>query len=420
MRKQIYKFVLSIQRHVLSGTVADESVKLDAEHWKEFFQVCCNHSIIALVADALPPQRLAQWTMPPNDKLLASYAGRVRDEILNQANRTGELCLLYNHLRSKGLHPLVMKGVICRSLYPEPEHRGSADEDLLVKPAEFQRLHDVMLEYGLKLVHEDQNPAQQFEVSYQDKSRGIYIEVHKTPFEPDSPYLDRLNDCFLGAHDRVVSQRIYDTEFLTLGPEDHLLFLLLHALKHFLYSGFGIRQICDIALFAEAHRDEIDWPSLRGRLEDVEAMDFVRAVFRIAGEHLLPENHMAEYLADWGLSDVDPAPLLEDVMEGGVYGSATMSRLHSSNMTLRAASSQSSHSTSAVLYSLFPPLEAMKSKAPYLKKLPILLPVAWGHRLAKYLWELLRHRGRSNSALTSIRLGNERIRLLEYYNIIKN
>ena len=244
--------------------------------------------------------------------------------------------------------------------------------------------------------------------------------MHKTPFTPDSPYLDRLNDCFLGAHDRAVTQQICGTEFLTLGPEDHLLYLLLHALKHFLYSGFGIRKICDIGLYAEAYRTEIDWDSLRARLENIGAMDFVRAIFRIAGEHLLPENRMAEYLADWDLAGVDPEPLLADVMEGGIYGSATMSRLHSSNMTLRAASTQSGHGPSAVLYSLFPPLTAMQGKFPYLEKLPALLPVAWLQRLGGYLWELIRHRGRANSALMSIRLGSERIRLLEQYNIIKN
>ena len=89
-------------------------------------------------------------------------------------------------------------------------------------------------------------------------------------------------------------------------------------------------------------------------------------------------------------------------------------------MTLRAASTQSGHGPSAVLYSLFPPLESMQGKYPCLKKIPVLLPAAWLHRQLGYLWELIRHRGRSNSALTSIRVGNERIRLLEQYNIIKS
>ena len=419
MLNQIYKLFLSIQRHALSGTVVNETVELDEEYWKKFFNVCCNHSVLALTADALPPEKIAKWDTSLNKKLLASYSDRVCAEILSQANRTGELCLIYRHLRSKGLHPLVMKGIVCRALYPNPEHRPSTDEDLLVKPAEYQQLHQVLLSYGFELSDPGKDPATQFEVAYQNKEKLLYIEVHKTPFTPDSPYLDRLNDCFLGIHDRAISQKIYGTDFLTLNPEDHLLYLLLHALKHFLYSGFGIRQICDIGLFAEAYRDIIDWQSLRMRVESVMAMDFSRAVFRIAKEHLLPENHMEKYLADWELDSVNPDPLLADVLDGGIYGAATMSRLHSSNMTLRAASMQSVNSRSAVLYSLFPPLDAMRGKYPYLEKIPVLLPVAWLHRQLGYLWELIRHRGKYNSALTSIRVGNERIRLLEQYNIIK-
>ncbi len=419
MRKQIYKLVIDTMQHALRGTAADETVELDAGQWNDFFQVCCSHNIISLAADVLPPEKLARESAPPDGRLLAAYSSRVRAEILSQANRTGELCLLYRYLRSKGLHPLVMKGIVCRTLYPHPEHRPSTDEDLLVKPAEFHQMHQALLNYGFELSNPEKDPATQFEVAYQDKDKLLYLEVHKTPFTPDSSFLDRMNDCFLGAHDRAVTQRICGTEFLALGLEDHLLYLLLHALKHFLYSGFGIRQICDVAMFSERYWEQIGWDSLKSRLERISALDFVRAVYRIALEYLLPDSPLAGQLADWDIFGIDAEPLLADVMEGGVYGAATMSRLHSSNMTIRAVSNQNVHGLKAVLYSVFPPLEAMQSKCWYLNQLPVLLPIAWIHRLLGYLWELIRHRGRSNSALTSIRVGNERIRLLEHYNIIK-
>ena len=415
MIQQTDKRIFDALACALRGGTVSWTGELDADAWEQLYRCAVKHYVLPLVTDALPPD--IRHAEQPGE--ISAFADRSKREILWQAAKTGEMCLLYRHLRSKGLHPLVMKGIVCREMYPEPEHRSSVDEDLLIKPAEYRRLHEVLLDYGLTSDVSDQNAAEQFEISYRDDSRGLYIEVHKTPFTPDSPYLDRLNDCFLGVHDRSITQRICGTDFLTLGLEDHLLYLMLHALKHFLYSGFGIRQICDIGLFAETHRHEIDWGSLRSRLKSVEAMDFVRAVFRIAGEYLLPENQMAEYLAEWDIFGVDAEPLLADVMDGGLYGAATMSRLHSSNMTLQAASSQSSQGVRAIMYSLFPPLDSMRGKFPYLKKLPVLLPFAWLQRQVGYLWELIRHRGRSNSALTSIRVGSERIRLLEKYNIIK-
>ena len=411
MIQQTDNRILDALSCALRGQTVSWAGSLDAPAWRALFALSAKHKVLPLVADALPRDLL--WSGEKN----SGYAKLVRQEILRQASRTGEQCLLYRYLRSKGLHPLVMKGVVCRALYPAPEHRSSVDEDLLVRPAEFRRVHEALLNYGLQPVRPELDPMDAYEVPYIDRERDLFIEVHKVPFPPDSPFLDRLNDCFLGVYDRAVGQRIYSTEFLTLAPQDHFLFLLTHSLKHFLFSGFGIRQICDIALFAQAHRQEIDWNDLREKLAAADALDFTRAVLNIA-VRLLPEGQLAETLADWDLDGVDPEPLLEDVLEGGIYGTATMSRLHSSNMTLRAAASQSVHGTGAVLYSLFPPLEAMQRKSPYLKKLPVLLPVAWVQRHLGYLWELIRHRGRANSALTSIRLGNERIRLLEQYNII--
>ena len=305
MLKQIYRLVLSTLRHVLSGTVADETVKPDAEQWKAFFHVCCSHSILALAADALPPERIAQWTAPPAERLLAAYADRARADMWKQAETEFLKVVLKICEESNTLAGLKISDL-------EPRFWRQSYEDLLVKPAEFQQLHQALLNYGFVLSDPGKDAATQFEVAYQDKDKRLYIEVHKTPFTPDSPYLDRLNDCFLGAHDRAVTQQICGTEFLTLGPEDHLLYLLLHALKHFLYSGFGIRQICDIGLYAEAYRTEIDWDSLRARLENIGAMDFARAVFRIAEEQLLPESRAAKYLADWDLTGVDPEPLLAD------------------------------------------------------------------------------------------------------------
>ena len=419
MRKETDNRILDALRQALRGEALSAEETFSPEQWKDFFHACLEHSVLPLVMDAMPPAELAEQEGGPDRELLSACAARARSEILKQASRTAELCLLYRHLRSKGLHPLMMKGIVCRALYPEPEHRPSIDEDILVRPAEFRKMHEVLLEYGLTAECPEWDVMEKYEVTYRNKEKMLYLEVHKTPFSPGSPFLDRLNDSFLGVYERTVTQRICGTEFLTLSPEDHISYLLLHALKHFLHSGFGIRQICDVALFAEANRDQIDWAHLREQLDRLNALDFSRAVFRIADLLLLPENHMEEYLTDWDLAGVYPEPLLEDVMEGGVYGCATMSRLHSSNMTMRAASSQSAHGLSAVLYSLFPPLEAMQGKFPYLKKLPVLLPLAWLQRQVGYLWELIRHRGRSNSALKSIQVGSERIQLLKKYHIIQ-
>lgn len=52
-----------------------------------------------------------------------------------------------------------------------------------------------------------------------------------------------------------------------MNASDHLFYLICHALKHFYHSGFGIRQVCDILLFAAIMvRDQLaadlcQWPA---------------------------------------------------------------------------------------------------------------------------------------------------------------
>ena len=408
MIKETDKRILEALSHAIRGTSVSWGEMLDAEQWQELLHVATVHNILPLFADALPralPER---------------YDRKMRQEILLQAERTAELCLLLEYLRGRGLHPLVIKGLVCRTLYPEPEHRPSTDEDLLVDSAEFPQIHHALLEYGLRLVHPEEDLRASFEVSYEDPERKLYVEVHKALFTQDMPYLNRMNGCFRGMHNRTVTEQICGVPVRTLGENDHLLFLILHALKHFLYSGVGIRQICDVALYSERHREAIHWSRLKRNLTEVHALDFARAVYRIAGDYLLPENHMADDLSDWDLAGIDAEPLLEDIMAGGLYGTSTRTRAHSATMTLNAAATQRNDGAKALLHSVFQPRKNLQSRYRYLKKAPYLLPVAWMQRLLRYGVELLRGDSRTNSALDSIRLGSERIRLLEQYHIIGN
>ena len=319
--------------------------------------------------------------------------------------------MLYNTLQDRGLRPAVLKGIVCRSLYPHPEQRPSVDEDLLVDPSEFPALHQALVDEGLTPVDAvDLDTA--FEVAYEDKKRNLYIEVHKQPFTPDSEAVRQMNDAFDGALSRTVEISIYGVSIRTLCPTDHLLYLLCHAYKHLIYSGFGIRQICDVCLFARKYAAEIDWRHVaevcrRHRIDTLAA-----AVFRIGSEHL--DIPAPEIFA--GIS-VDEMPLLEDILTGGLYGVSDENRLHSSNITLGAVeAARKGRRPSGFWRSVFPPREYFENRFPYAKTHPVLLPVAWGQRLYNYLTD--RKKGAKVSPAESIRIAAERIRLLRQYGVI--
>ena len=112
-------------------------------------------------------------------------------------------------------------------------------------------------------------------------------------------------------------------------------------------------------------------------------------------------------------------PLLLDLLSGGLYGDASMSRKHSSNITLEAVAAQKAGKTArgAFAASVFPTASKLEGRYPYLKKYPYLLPVAWCSRLLHYGKESRNAGG--NKASDALKIGAERVELLKNYGIIE-
>ena len=413
---ELLSCILNGKNDYSSGLLPDIAVL------QQIFIQARRQKVLPLIIDGLAEQEKYGSVTKEQESYLEQKKERARSEITLQAQKTADFMLLYDYLAENGLYPIVMKGIICRNIYPQPEHRPSVDEDILIDPDDIMAYHEALLAYGLTPVRPEEDVEKSDEVSYENKETHLYIEVHKKFFLGDSVAYSNLNNCFEGAMGRTICQKIYGMTFRTLGHTDHLLYLVLHAFKHFLYSGFGIRQVCDIMLFSERYRERIDWMTVRKQLTEVRAFDFTRAIYRIGDLYLVKENRMQEYLSGWDINGIDEKPLLKDILDGGLYGASTMTRLHSSNMTLQAVANNGKGSASAkgIIRAVFAPLAYMQSRYSYLKKAPFLLPVAWIQRAVGYASET-RGKGRllnSSSMMDSIRLGNERIELLRKYYII--
>ena len=329
---------------------------------------------------------------------------------IRQIVQTNEFLTLVLHAQAQGLNPVVLKGIVCRSLYPKPMLRPSVDEDLLIPPEETERWHSFFLSEGLSIDEPDLDRAAAAEISYHRQNSPTYIELHKSLFPPDSNAYGDLNQLFDGVLDRMVEVQIEDVKLRTLAPTDHLLYLICHAYKHFLHSGVGIRQVADMALFANAYGGDINWEHIYRACQSVNIETFTAALFQIAHKHLT----MNEIPAPFAEIAVDEGPLLEDILSGGLYGTVDIDRVHSGNMTLDAVAAQKQgRRGSGVWHSLFPGAAYLQGHFPYAKKHPILLPLAWAQRLGNYL-----ARSNTSSPAETIRIGQARIDLLKQYKVI--
>ena len=388
--------------HIAKAAVSGGEIPAENVDWPAVFALAGQQKLLPIVFEAARKAPAAV----ENAALFAAVKQQVIAQVLHQTMRASEFADLYQKLRAAGLHPIVVKGQLCSRLYPLKDHRISADDDLYIPDAEFMACHEQLLANGLATdTPADELPTAD-EVSYTKNGSPLYIELHRHLFDSSEDTHDELNHFFANL------KPVETDGFLAMPPHEHLLYLILHAYKHFVRSGIGLRQFCDIGLWAREYHTEIDWQRLREQCESVHAATFAAAAFRIARDYLGIEFDLP---APWS-DAVDAEPLLHDSLCGGVYGSNDLTRLHSSTVTLNAVKASRTGEKSSVLSTVFPKREYLEHRYPYLKKRPYLLPVAWVQRIAHYASE--KKAGTDNSASGSIKLAKERIELLKRYDIL--
>ena len=388
--------------HIAKAAVSGGDLPAEKVDWPAIFTLANQQKLLPILFETARKMPAAE----ENVALFAVTKQQVIGQVLNQTVRSAEFSDLYHKLRSAGLHPIVVKGQLCSRLYPLKDHRISADDDLYIPDAEFMVCHEQLLANGLTTGTPTDELASADEVSYTKNDSPLYIELHRHLFDSSEDAHDELNHFF-------ASLKPVETDgFLAMPPHEHLLYLILHAYKHFVRSGIGLRQFCDIGLWARAYHVEIDWQRLHEQCESVHAATFAAAAFRIARDYLGIDFDLP---MPWDAS-IDVEPLLHDTLCGGVYGSNDLTRLHSSTVTLNAVKASRTGEKSSVLRTVFPKREYLERRYPYLKKRPYLLPVAWAQRLAHYASE--KQSGADSSASGSIKLGKERIELMKRYGIM--
>ena len=388
--------------NIAKAGVSGGALPAENVDWPAVFALAGQQKLLPILFEAVRKMPAAE----ENAVLFAVTKQQVIAQVLHQTMRASEFAALYQTLRAAGLHPIVVKGQLCSRLYPQTDHRISADDDILIPDGEFFACHEQLLANGLTTdTPADELPTAD-EVSYTKNGSPLYIELHRHLFDSAEDAHDELNHFFADLNPVEIDG------FWAMPPYEHLLYLLLHAYKHFVRSGIGARQFCDIGLWARAYHAEIDWQRLHEQCESAHAATFAAAAFCIAREYLGIDFDLP---TPWDAS-IDVEPLLHDTLCGGVYGSNDLTRLHSSTVTLNAVKASRTGEKSSVLRTVFPKREYLEHRYPYLKKRPYLLPVAWAQRLAHYAGE--KKTGADSSASGSIKLARERIELMKRYGIM--
>jgi len=241
---------LKILSSSLNNTALKVNPALTKEDWSTIFVLGKIHRVLPIMYDKISE-------VYPFDKSdLESLKRRTKLLVAQQTYQTYLFRNLSNELKKLGLSPIVVKGIICRSIYPDPDYRISTDEDLLVPQKDFNQYLSAFEALSFSAQKEINSN------SYQNTFRssdGLSVELHTSLFPTNSEFFTCWNRTFENCFENAIEINTGDCHLVTLAPTDNLLYLLLHAVKHFLHGGVGIRQICDVLMFATAFGKEINW-----------------------------------------------------------------------------------------------------------------------------------------------------------------
>ena len=307
----ISQYFLQAVRAALKREQVDWTQEMEPQDWIALFRLADAHHILPMVYEAV-------YACPAAGKvqsLLIPFKKRTRQSVMLQTMKTTAFLQLYQHLRKAGVTPILVKGIMVRELYPNPDCRMSGDEDLLIPPEQFPLCHQAMLAYGMVLSEPDMDIQTAYEVPYGKQNSPIYIELHKSLFPPESEAYGELNRFFSQAYDTAIEIPVQDIPILSMNHTDHLFYLLCHSFKHFLHSGFGIRQVCDIVLYANAYGSQIDWLRILEQCKAIHGERFAAALFRIGSRYLTFDPVKACYPQQWQEIQVDELPMLEDLLD---------------------------------------------------------------------------------------------------------
>ena len=405
------RLFLEAMKAALEDRTVDWDSEVHAEELKQVLSLAQIHHVLPMIFETV-------YSCPAATALDPALVGECRkatvQAVMGQTVKTEEFLELYSSLRSRGVTPLVVKGLVCRCLYSRPDYRESGDEDVLCGEPGFKSCHRAMIDFGMEPCSSD---LDSYEVPYRKGDGLLYIELHKTLFPGNSDIFGDCNRIFEHSLEHPAHITVSGVEVNTLDWSEHMLYLILHAFKHFLHSGFGIRQVCDMVLFANTYGRRVDWKYVQKKCKGLRAERFAAAIFAIGEKYLTFDPEQAHYPGAWRDLNVDPEALLEDLLCGGIYGGADRSRVHSSNMTLNAVKADKKGKQSHnLLRTVFPPAKLLVGRFHWLRRKPWLLPLAWTLRLFGYLKEALTRD--DSSAAAVIRVGSKRVELLRQYDII--
>ena len=357
----------------------------DGLDWLKMLSLAAKSRVEGLIysrVESLPAQ------LGPPEELLGEWKQRVVRQGCAQLYNDRSLAELLAVFKKQGLGYTLFKGPVLAELYKAPSLRFSCDYDIFVTQEDLPQAEGLLAAMGGQYLE----AWSKQHVSNWQMAKGTKLEIH-TRLSED--YLDRRSVALegMGMTEPQNQMRLntHIGQVTTMEHTNHLLYQIYHIAKHITYRGIMLRNFIDLTLFVNRYMDEIDI----GRFwEGIEALGYTKlcghmlaacAFYFGIDQRILPANTV--------VAEQDVNGFMEGMMlwfmpyDSGEVGGRASSFIFQSVMRPKEhMDSQATQKTNHVIRGfLFPPPRLLTARFGYAKKHPVLLPIAWVHRIISAL-----------------------------------
>ena len=394
---------------LLTNAATNNNLNIGDFDEKKVLKYAEEQSVLPLVCSALNHSRYGQIILGAVAKNISdlSYIRRILDE-----------------LQKNDIDFVVLKGDSVAAIYTEPDLRISGDVDILLDRKDEERALDIFSGYGYSYTKRPEWGNETVLIHPTRKQVEIHVDLYDKSRE----------DIFFGKVGSITEPYMKITtdnlgEIKVLSPNDGIMFLYLHFVKHFLSSGAGIRQLLDIVLYSRYYKDKIKWEDFFEKLESVHYLQLYSYILSAAVKYMgFKQEDLPHVNYDFNRAD----KVVADLQHSGIFGHneadlARFKRIYEKRRNEKYGfvdydEYEKMYNVSKIKV-VFPPLPIMQKKYKYLEKHSYLLPAAWLQRIAYSVWGIVTKKNKlekytnMNTAITNQTIEN-RMKLMEELDII--
>lgn len=284
---------------------------------------------------------------------------------------------LHGLLTQHSIPYAIIKGCASAKDYPDPLLRAMGDVDFLIPDAFWDQTKELLIQDGF-VTSGEEHP---FHLAFH--KAHFYMEMHHEPFGLKGEGAEKLLEIVPELVENSVPVDCDGVSFRMPDPFGHGIVILLHAYRHLIDTGVGVRHLCDWAAFVSGFSNQ-------------EFIDIFRERFQKLGIWKLAQVFGATahcYLSipyqDW-MGEVDEQVcrmLMLDIFNGGNFGRGDGERT-TQNRSLYAQEKELAKGgrTIQLLRSLN---QTAMTRYPRLMKIKIFRPFGWLILGVRYVFRVL-------------------------------